>query len=74
MVQQTECSTERKNYVKFKKGYNTVFGYKEEATADMCVKNSVLFKGRKITDVINIRRSAVKKMYLLFTDYLQYNG
>jgi hypothetical protein len=47
-------------------GYNIVFGYKEEATADICVKNSVLFKGRKVTDVINIRKSAVGKTCLLF--------
>jgi hypothetical protein len=48
------------------KGQNTVFGYKEEATADMCVKNSVLFKRRKITDVINIRRSAVEKLSSIY--------
>lgn len=57
-----------------KKGYNAVFGYKEESTADTCVKNSVLFKGRTITDVINIRKSAVGKMCLLFTNQLQYTG
>jgi len=45
-----------------------VFGYKKEATVDMCVKNSVLFKGRKIADVINIRRIAVGKICLLFTN------
>jgi len=51
-----------------------VFGYKEEATAVMCVKNSILYKGRKIADVINIRKSAFGEVCLLFTNWLQYTG
>lgn len=41
----------------------------------MCVKNSVLFKGRKIADVINIWKSSVGKkvsaIYELSTVYGQ---